>query len=104
MLERPGEQIYDVIRDFGRRGKIFNVHFRNIKGGRYSFTEEFPDAGDMDMAAAFRIYHEIGYDGMIMPDHVPHIDAESSFETAFAFCFGYIIGLFQANGWDPYGP
>jgi mannonate dehydratase len=24
-------------------------------------------------------------------------------ETAFAFCFGYIIALFQANGWDPYG-
>lgn len=103
-MENPREEIGEVIRWFGSRKKIFNVHFRNIKGGRYSFTEEFPDAGDMDMAAALRIYHEVGYDGMIMPDHVPHIDAESSFETAFAFCFGYIIGLFQANGWDPYGP
>jgi hypothetical protein len=37
------------------------------------------------------------------PDHVPHIDAANSDETAFAFCFGYIIGLFQADGWDPYG-
>lgn len=103
-MENPREEIGEVIRWFGSRRKIFNVHFRNIRGGRYSFTEEFPDAGDMDMAAAFRIYHAVGYDGMIMPDHVPHIDAESSFETAFAFCFGYIIGLFQANGWDPYGP
>lgn len=103
-MEDPREEIGEVIRWFGSRKKIFNVHFRNIKGGRYSFTEEFPDAGDMDMAAAFKIYHEVGYDGMIMPDHVPHIDAESSFETAFAFCFGYIVGLFQANGWDPYGP
>ena len=32
MLDRPGEQIYDVIRYFGERKKIFNVHFRNIKG------------------------------------------------------------------------
>src|SRR3569623_466022 len=103
-MENPRAEIGEVIRWFGTRKKIFNVHFRNIKGGRYSFTEEFPDNGDMDMPAALKLYHEVGYDGMLMPDHVPHNDAESSFETAFAFCFGYIIGLFQANGWDPYGP
>ncbi|MBN9364718.1 MULTISPECIES: mannonate dehydratase [unclassified Devosia] len=102
-MEDPRSEIGEVIRWFGSRKKIFNVHFRNIKGGRYSFTEEFPDAGDMDMPAALKIYHEVGYDGMIMPDHVPHIDADNSMETAFAFCFGYIIALFQANGWDPYG-
>ena len=102
-MEDPRSEIGEVIRWFGSRKKIFNVHFRNIKGGRYSFTEEFPDAGDMDMPAALKIYHDVGYDGMIMPDHVPHIDADNSMETAFAFCFGYIIALFQANGWDPYG-
>ena len=102
-MENPRAEIGEVIRWFGSRKKIFNVHFRNIKGGRYSFTEEFPDNGDMDMPAALKIYQEVGYDGMIMPDHVPHIDADNSMETAFAFCFGYIIGLFQANGWDPYG-
>ena len=102
-LQNPNAEIGDVIRWFGSRKKIFNVHFRNIKGGRYSFTEEFPDNGDMDMPAALKVYHEVGYDGMIMPDHVPHIDADNSMETAFAFCFGYIIALFQANGWDPYG-
>lgn len=102
-MENPRAEIDEVIRWFGSRKKIFNVHFRNIKGGRYSFTEEFPDAGDMDMPAALKVYHEVGYDGMIMPDHVPHIDADNSMETAFAFCFGYIIALFQANGWDPYG-
>ena len=102
-MENPRAEIGEVIRWFGSRKKIFNVHFRNIKGGRYSFTEEFPDNGDMDMPAALKIYQEVGYDGMIMPDHVPHIDADNSMETAFAFCFGYIIGVFQANGWDPYG-
>lgn len=102
-LVNPREEIGDIIRWFGSRKKIFNVHFRNIKGGRYSFTEEFPDAGDMDMADSLRIYHEVGTDCMIMPDHVPDIDGEAPFEAAFAFCYGYIIGLFQANGWDPYG-
>lgn len=102
-LENPREEIGDIIRWFGERKKIFNVHFRNIKGGRYSFTEEFADAGDMDMPAALRLYKELGVDCMIMPDHVPDIDGEAPFETAFAFSFGYIIALFQANGWDPYG-
>ncbi len=103
-LEDPAAEIGDIIRWFGTRKKIFNVHFRNIRGGRFSFNEVFVDEGDMDMPAALKLYREVGYDGMIMPDHVPQIDAASSFETAFAFSFGYIIGLFQANGWDPYGP
>jgi mannonate dehydratase len=32
-LDKPGEQIFDVIRYFGTRKKIFSVHFRNIEGG-----------------------------------------------------------------------
>ena len=32
MLDDPANEIFDVIRWFGERGKIFNVHFRNIKG------------------------------------------------------------------------
>ncbi|WP_375451333.1 mannonate dehydratase [uncultured Devosia sp.] len=102
-LDNPRDEIGAIIRWFGSRKKIFNVHFRNIKGGRYSFTEVLPDNGDMDMADSLRIYKEVGVDCMIMPDHVPDIDGEAPFETAFAFAFGYIIGLFQANGWDPYG-
>jgi len=102
-MDNPRAEIADVIRWFGTRKKIFNVHFRNIKGGKFSFTEVFLDEGDMDMPAALKVYKEVGYDGMIMPDHVPHIDGESPFEAAFAFSFGYIIALFQANGWDPYG-
>jgi mannonate dehydratase len=95
MLQRPGEQIYDVIRYFGSREKIFNVHFRNIKGGYLSFQETFPDDGDMDMIRAMRVYREVGYDGMIMPDHVPQIDGDARGAQAFAYAFGYIQALIQ---------
>jgi mannonate dehydratase len=95
MLERPGEQIYDVIREFGRRGKIFNVHFRNIRGGFLKFEETLPDDGDVDMPRALRAYQEIGYSGMIMPDHVPQIPGDTQGQKAFAFCFGYIQALLQ---------
>lgn len=95
MLEKPGQQIYDVIREFGRRRKIFIVHFRNIRGGFLKFEETFPDEGDVDMPRALRVYREVGYDGMIMPDHVPQIVGDPQGQKAFAFCFGYIQALLQ---------
>jgi mannonate dehydratase len=95
MLKDPGREIYDVIRYFGSRGKIFNVHFRNIKGGFLNFQETFPDDGDVDMIRAIRAYKEVGYDGMIMPDHVPRIEGDTGGAQAFAFAFGYIQALIQ---------
>jgi mannonate dehydratase len=94
-MENPREEIADAIRWFGTRGKIFNVHFRNIKGGKLSFMEVFPDEGDMDMWASLRVYAEVGYKYMIMPDHVPSLSADPDHAVAFAYCFGYIRGLLQ---------
>jgi mannonate dehydratase len=95
MLQNPREEIHDVIRYFGSRRKIFNVHFRNIKGGFLNFRETFPDDGDVDMLRAIRTYKEVGYDGMLMPDHVPKIDGDTGGRQAFAFAFGYIQSLIQ---------
>jgi mannonate dehydratase len=95
MLDKPGEQIYDVIRYFGQRKKIFNVHFRNIQGHFLKFQESFPDNGDVDMIRAMRVYKEVGYDGMMMPDHAPRIAGDDGSRQAFAFEFGYIAGLIQ---------
>jgi mannonate dehydratase len=95
MLAKPNEEIHDVIRYFGTRGKIFNLHFRNIRGGFLKFAETMPDDGDVDMPRALRTYREIGFDGMVMPDHVPHITDDTGGQKAFAFCFGYIQALLQ---------
>jgi len=98
MLQNPRVEILDVIRYFGSRKKIFNVHFRNIHGGFLNFQETFPDAGDVDMLAALRVYKEVGYDGMLMPDHVPIIEGDPGGRQAFAFAYGYIRALMQAVG------
>ena len=95
MLRKPGEEIYDVIRHFGAQRKIFNVHFRNIRGGFLKFEETLPDDGDVDMPRALRAYRDVGYDGLIMPDHVPQIAGDPQGQKAFAFCFGYIQALLQ---------
>jgi mannonate dehydratase len=95
-MEDPRSEIGEVIRWFGSRRKIFNVHFRNISGGFLNFRETFIDDGDVDMLKAMRVYKEIGFDGMMMPDHVPKIDGDAKSYQAFAFTFGYIKALIAA--------
>ena len=96
MLENPGEEIYDIIRWFGERKKIFNVHFRNLIGKRYDFVETFQDEGEIDMLRAARVYEEVGYPYMLMPDHVAWVSGENDRGVAFAFSYGYIQGIIQA--------
>jgi mannonate dehydratase len=95
-LGNPGVEIFDVIRYFGTRKKIFNVHFRNIRGHRNDFTEVFPDEGDIDFVKAIKVYKEIGYEYMLMPDHVPLAVNDPGSLQSFAYCYGYIRGLLQS--------
>jgi mannonate dehydratase len=96
MLDDPAREIFDVIHWFGERGKLFNVHFRNIKGRRLDFMEAFPDEGDIDMARSIACYRDVGYPYMLMPDHVPQIDGRDPSGVAFAYCYGYIRALIDA--------
>ena len=96
MLQNPGEEIYDVIRYFGSRDKIFNVHFRNIRGHRDNFIEVYPDEGDVDFVRAIQVYQEVGYTGALIPDHVPEAPNDPSGDQSFAYCYGYIRALIQS--------
>ena len=95
-LEDPGREIHDVIREFGHRGKIFNIHFRNIRGSRDHFSEVYPDEGSMNMVQVARTLQEVGYDGMVMPDHMPHHADDQDGLQAFAYAYGYIKGILQS--------
>ena len=97
MLQDPATGIHDVIRYFGSRQKIFNIHFRNIRGKRDTFEEVFPDEGDMDMLRVMMTLKEVDYPYMVMPDHLPRHPDDPNGRQAFAFGFGYIKALIQ--GW-----
>ena len=98
--DREIDDVCQMIRNTARAGipslKYFNVHFRNIRGRFLDFQETFIDDGDVDMPKAMRVYEEVGYDGMMMPDHVPRIDGDASEAQGFAFAFGYIKALIAA--------
>ncbi|MBT5830806.1 MAG: mannonate dehydratase, partial [Candidatus Latescibacteria bacterium] len=96
VLENPADGICDVVRYFGERKKLFNIHFRNIKGGLKNFVEVFPDEGDVNMLQVLRTLKEVDYPYMIMPDHVPGISGPEPGRVGFAFTYGYIHALLQA--------
>jgi mannonate dehydratase len=90
-----------AIRQFGRQGKIFFVHFRDVRGTPEKFVETFHDEGKTDMLACMRAYKEIGFDGVCRPDHVPTMEGDSNDRPSYSsigrlFAIGYIKGLQQA--------
>ena len=59
-----GEDVFEGIRHFGEQGKIFHVHFRNVRGKipeKKGYEEVIPDAGDMDMYRVAKALHDVGY-------------------------------------------
>jgi len=95
-LENPSKDIFDTLRYFGERKRIFNIHYRNIRGGLGRFVEVFPDEGDVDMIEVMRVLKEVDYPYMIMPDHVPGISGPEAGRVGFAYVFGYIHAALQA--------
>lgn len=97
MCKDPRREVPEAIRYFGERGKIFMVHFRNIRGGYLNFEEVFPDEGDVNMYECIKLYQELGYQGMVLPDHVPHSAVDTSWgHRQRSFCLGYTRALIQA--------
>jgi mannonate dehydratase len=96
-----GEDIKSLVREFGRQGKIFFVHLRDVKGTRERFRETFHDNGPTDMAEMLKLYHDVGFRGPIRPDHAPTLAGEDNRSPGYAmqgkiFAIGYIKGIAQA--------
>ena len=86
-----GEDIVAAIREFGASGHIHQVHFRNTSAPVPDFHETFPDNGYVDLVAVMRALADVGFDGIVVPDHVP---GDGRLEEAYTF--GYIRALIQA--------
>ncbi len=91
--------VIDAIRRFGAQQKIFYVHFRNIIGQFPKFDEVFLDEGDVDPHQAMRAYDEVGFDGVMIPDHCPVIEGDKGYRhRGMAFSLGYMRALMQGVG------
>ncbi|HEV2349236.1 MAG TPA: mannonate dehydratase [Terriglobia bacterium] len=97
-----GEDIAALAHRWCTQGKIFFVHFRDVRGTREHFVETFHDNGPTDMVQMLRIYGESGFDGPMRPDHAPTMEGESNAQPGYAmvgkvFAFGYMKGIMKAS-------
>jgi len=92
-----GEDIVSAIHEFGSRGHIFQVHFRNVNSNLPNFYETFPDNGYQNMYKILKAFGSVNFNGMVVPDHVPRcVDSEAGPKVSEAYIFGYIRALIQA--------
>ena len=96
-----GGDIRALVREFGGQGKIFFVHLRDVKGTGERFHETFHDNGPTDMPQMLKLYHDVGFDGPIRPDHAPTLASESNQSPGYAMqgkvlAIGYMKGIAQA--------
>ncbi len=98
MADSAGDNIYGFIREMVERDRILYVHFRNVsRPNPESFHEEFINTGHVDMYRAMRTYHEAGYKGFFIDDHVPHTHGDTSWgHRGRAFANGYIQAMIEA--------
>ncbi len=87
-----GKDIIETIKYFGKRKKIFKVHFRNVDQPLPHFVETFLDNGYGKMYQVLEALKEVEFDGPIIADHIPgmvypHANA--------AFTVGYIKALIE---------
>jgi len=92
--------VLDEIHNYGRKGRIFAVHFRNVRGSLATaggFEETLLDDGDMNMFKILRELDRVGFDGCLNPDHIPALEGDDSqTHLGLAYSIGYIKALLAA--------
>lgn len=86
-----GEDPVAVGHWFASRGRIGQVHFRNVvmRKPREDYTEVFPDQGDNDMYAVMKMLVASGYRRLIMPEHPRGLDADKALGKGYGDYVGW---------------
>ncbi len=91
-----GKDVFGMINDFGRRGKIIDVHYRNVSSPLPRFHETFPEDGYMDMYAVMKALRQVRFNGTIVPDHVPEFAGDKGMRRAgVAYCIAQMRSLLR---------
>lgn len=91
--ELMGMDVVGAIRYFGRMGKLWKIHFRNVSAPIPHFVESFVDSGYMEMWKIMRALREVGFDGVVIGDHFPEMAGGS--RASVAYTVGYMKALLE---------
>jgi mannonate dehydratase len=88
-----GKDVFEAVREFAKLGKLWKIHFRNVTAPIPKFTETFVDNGYTDMKKLMRTLVEVGFDGILIADHVPLMVGGR--KPGWAYSIGYIKALYD---------
>ena len=97
--EMPGgaANVREMIEFFGPKGRIFYVHFRDVKGTVPDFAECFIGEGNFNAAETMLLLKRTGFTGFLLDDHVPQMDGDTPWgHRGRAHAIGYMQGLMDA--------
>ena len=92
---RMGKDVFGMIDDFGARGKIFAVHFRNVSSPLPRFHETFQDDGYMDMYQVMRALRKVKCTASLIPDHYPSVVNDPGHRIADTYSITYMRALLR---------
>jgi mannonate dehydratase len=91
------DAVFRAIDMLGPSGRIFYVHFRQVLGTVPHFQEAFLGEGSYPPAQVLRHLADVGFDGFLLDDHVPHMIGDTAYgHRARAHAIGYMQGLLEA--------
>lgn len=91
------EAVRRAIDLLGPSGRIFYVHLRQVQGTVPRFAECFLGEGSYDVPAVLRQLIEVGFEGFLLDDHVPHMTGDTAYgHRARAHAIGYMQGVLAA--------
>ncbi|SVE03537.1 uncharacterized protein METZ01_LOCUS456391 [marine metagenome] len=85
--ELMGRDAVASIKHFGGLDKIFKVHFRNVDQPLPHFVETFVDDGYGDMSNIMGALAEVGFRGVLIPDHIPQMADDPRVGTAYTIAY-----------------
>jgi mannonate dehydratase len=80
-----GKDAASMIREFGRRDKLFTIHFRNVSSPLPRFHETFQDDGYQDMYLLMKALREVRSTASLIPDHYPGIVSDNNLRIDNAY-------------------
>jgi mannonate dehydratase len=82
-----GKDVVETLRYFGRQGKVWKIHFRNVSAPLPHFVETFMDNGYMDMDQITKALVEVKFDGIMILDHSPDMLGGRYAQTAYGVAY-----------------
>lgn len=90
------DNVIRALRHFGTQRKLFYIHFRDVQGPVTCFNECYIGDGNVDTLEVVKVLKEVGFDGFMIPDHVPHTEGDSDWdERGRAHAVGYMKALLE---------